>query len=158
MGVAGSGKTTVGTLLAQRLSVPFADADAFHSPANVALMSSGTPLTDDDRGPWLASIAAWLAECSESGCVTTCSALRRSYRDVLRAEAPDVCFVYPAGSPELIAARVSHRADHFMPAALVESQFAALEPPAPDEGVLEIDASLPPDEIVAVVAAAARRR
>ena len=158
MGVAGSGKTTVGTLLAQRLSVPFADADAFHSPANVALMSSGTPLTDDDRGPWLASIAAWLAECSESGCVTTCSALRRSYRDVLRAEAPDVCFVYLAGSPELIAARVSDRADHFMPAALVESQFAALEPPAPDEGVLEIDASLPPDEIVAVVAAAARRR
>lgn len=148
MGVAGSGKTTVGALLAERLEVDFADADEFHPAANVAKMSAGTPLTDDDRRPWLEAIAGWLAERVDSGGVVSCSALRRAYRDVLRGGAPDVWFLHLDGTPELMTERVADRTDHFMPAELVASQFATLEPLEPDERAVVVDASRTPDQIV----------
>jgi gluconokinase len=141
MGVSGSGKTTIGAALAQRLRVPFADADDFHPQANIDKMSAGIPLTDDDRGPWLATIATWLADHAAGGGVASCSALKRSYRDVLAAAAPQVFFVHLHGDPDVIAARVAGRPGHFMPAALVESQFATLEPLEPGEhgAVLDVD-------------------
>jgi gluconokinase len=148
MGVSGSGKTTVGRRLADALSVPFADADDFHTPDAVSRMSSGVPLTDDDRWPWLGIVATWLAEHS-GGAVVACSALKRSYRDVLRQGAPDGWFLYLDGSPAMMVERVGTRADrHFMPAALVASQFEALETPEPDEHAVVIDADQPPDTIV----------
>jgi gluconokinase len=117
-------------------------------------MAAGTPLTDEDRWPWLESIGDWLAEHESDGCVVTCSALRRVYRDVVRRSAPDACFLYLAGSPELMAQRVGERGHHFMPAELVGSQFDTLEPPADDERAVEIDAALAPDDIVDVFVAA----
>jgi gluconokinase len=148
MGVAGSGKTTVGQLLAIRLGVDFADADEFHSPENIAKMRAGIPLADEDRWPWLEAIAQWLADHAEPGGVVTCSALRRAYRDVLRRGAPDAWFLHLIGPPDLMAARVRGRGHHFMPAELVESQFETLEPPEEDERAVELDASLPPEQIV----------
>ncbi|MBC9822428.1 gluconokinase [Terrabacter sp. MAHUQ-38] len=148
MGVSGSGKTTVGAALAQRLSVPFADADDFHPRANIHKMSAGVPLDDHDRRPWLAAIAGWLAEHRSTGGVMSCSALRRGYRSVLADAAPHVVFLHLHGAPEVIAARVAGRPGHFMPAALVASQFATLEPLEPDErgAVLEVDQ--PVDDLV----------
>jgi gluconokinase len=158
MGVSGSGKTTVGAALAQRLRVPFADADDFHPPANVAKMSAGIPLDDADRLPWLRAIGSWQAEHADGG-VISCSALRRSYRDVLRAAAPTQLFVHLAGTPEVIARRVAGRPGHFMPVSLVESQFATLEPLGPDENgvVLDLDHSVDElvDEFLATAAAEA---
>lgn len=148
MGVTGSGKTTVGAALAQRLRVPFADADDFHPPENVAKMSAGIPLDDADRAPWLRAIGAWLAAHRDSGGVISCSALRRSYRDVLRAAAPDVLFVHLAGSPEVVARRVAGRPGHFMPASLVASQFATLEPLGPDENGVTLDLDRSVDDLV----------
>ena len=148
MGVSGSGKTTVGAALAQRLRVPFADADDFHPEANSAKMSAGIPLTDDDRGPWLATIASWLGEHATSGGVASCSALKRAYRDVLAAAAPQVFFVHLHGDPDVIAARVAGRPGHFMPAALVESQFATLEPLEPGEHGAVLDVDQPVDDLV----------
>jgi gluconokinase len=148
MGVTGSGKTTIGRLLAARLGVDFADADDFHSPENIAKMASGTALTDEDRQPWLEAIAGWLSEHADAGGVAACSALRRVYRDVLRRGAPDAWFLHLAGTSRLAAERVSARRRHFMPAGLVESQFVALEPPGDDERAVDVDASLPPERIV----------
>ena len=148
MGVSGSGKTTVGAALAQRLRVPYADADDFHPPENVAKMSAGIPLDDADRVPWLESISAWLADHAGSGGVASCSALRRRYRDVLRAAAPDQVFVHCAGSRDLIARRVAGRPGHFMPVALLDSQFATLEPLADDENGLVLDISRSVDDLV----------
>jgi len=148
MGVSGSGKTTIGAALAQRLRVPFADADDFHPQANVAKMSAGIPLTDDDREPWLATIATWLGEHAASGGVASCSALKRSYREILAAAAPQVFFVHLHGDPEVIAARVAGRPGHFMPAALVESQFATLEPLEPGERGAVLDVDQPVDDLV----------
>ena len=148
MGVSGSGKTTVGAALAQRLRVPFADADDFHPQVNIAKMSAGIPLTDDDRRPWLATIGAWLAEHAEDGGVASCSALRRAYRDVLTAAAPHAYFLHLHGTPEVIAGRVAGRPGHFMPAALVESQFATLEPLEPDERGAALDVDQPVDDLV----------
>ncbi len=148
MGVSGSGKTTVGAALAQRLRVPFADADDFHPPENVAKMSAGIPLDDADRIPWLESIGAWLAAHAADGGVVSCSALRRRYRDVLRAAAPGQLFVHLAGSPETVARRVAGRPGHFMPASLVESQFATLEPLGADEHGLTLDLDRPVDDLV----------
>jgi gluconokinase len=148
MGVSGSGKTTVGAALAQRLGVPFADADDFHPPENVAKMSAGVPLDDDDRRPWLETIAAWLAAHEEGGGVASCSALRRAYRDILTSAAPGVVFVHLHGSRDVVAARVAGRPGHFMPAALVESQFATLEPLQPDERGVVIDLDQPIDALV----------
>jgi gluconokinase len=136
MGVSGSGKSTVGAELAARLGVPFVDGDALHPVANVAKMAAGIPLDDADRWPWLDAVGTRLAE---SPVVVACSALRRSYRDRLRAAAPDVRFVLLDGSRELLAARTGARLDHFMPPALLDSQLATLERPAPDEHVLVYD-------------------
>lgn len=148
MGVTGSGKTTVGAALAQRLRVPFADADDFHPPENVAKMSEGVPLDDADRLPWLHSIGAWLAGHADRGGVVSCSALRRRYRDVLRSAAPGQLFVHLDGPPEVVARRVAGRPGHFMPASLVASQYETLEPLDDDEIGLRLDLDLPVDELV----------
>lgn len=146
MGVTGSGKSTVGHALAERMGVPFADADDFHSPANVAKMRSGVPLTDTDRAPWLRTIGAWLAE--HDGAVVTCSALKRVYRDQLRESAPGATFLHLHGDKEAVRKRVGARPGHFMPTSLVDSQFADLEPLGADEQGVVVDFTLPVDVIV----------
>jgi len=151
MGVSGSGKTTVGAALAQRLHVPFEDADDLHPPANVAKMSAGVPLDDADRLPWLRKVGAWQKEHAGAGGVMSCSALRRSYRDILREAAPEQVFVYLAGDRDLIARRVAGRIGHFMPAALVDSQFDDLETLTDDERGIPIDATAPTKAIVRTV-------
>ena len=150
MGITGSGKSTVGARLAEALGVDFVEGDDYHPPENVRRMSAGIPLTDDDRAGWLRALAARLREASESGTglVVTCSALKQSYRDLLRAAAPEVRFVYLKGSRELIAERVTGRLDHFMPASLLDSQFATLEEPALDERVWTCDIEHAPQQIV----------
>jgi len=148
MGVSGSGKSTVGAAIAQRLRVPFADADDFHPPANVAKMSAGTPLDDDDRWPWLEAIGEWLAAHDALGGVMSCSALKRRYRDQLRHHAQSTTFLHLDGSHEVIAARQASRPGHFMPASLLHSQFATLEPLAPDERGVVIDVDQDIDAIV----------
>jgi gluconokinase len=147
MGVSGSGKSTVGAALAQRLRVPFADADDFHPPANIAKMTAGHPLDDHDRGPWLEAIGRWLAEHPDGG-VMSCSALKRSYRDQLRRHEPDIQFVHLSGPPEVIARRQASRPGHFMPASLLASQFEILEALGPDEHGLTIDVDQSIDAMV----------
>jgi gluconokinase len=132
MGVAGAGKTTVGVALAARLGVDYAEADSFHPAANIAKMSSGIPLTDEDRWPWLDVIAEWISRHQDTGGVVSCSALKRWYRDRLRSGG-DVVFVHLRGSRDFIAERMTTRSGHFMPPGLVDSQFADLEPLQPDE-------------------------
>jgi gluconokinase len=149
MGVAGSGKTTVGAALAQRLCLDFADADAFHDKANVAKMAAGHALDDDDRSPWLAAIGQWLAAHDQSGGVASCSALRRRYRDVLRAAAPRVKFLHLDGDPQVLTQRVAERLNHFMPASLVTSQLETLEPLGSDESGRALNLSDSVDDIVA---------
>lgn len=139
MGVTGAGKTTVGHALADSLKVDYADADAFHSEDNVAKMSAGEALDDADREPWLHAIAAWLGAHATSGGVVSCSALKRSYRDVLRDRVPGAWFLYLEGPPDVAAARVSGREGHFMPVSLVAAQYAALEPLTDDEPGLTVD-------------------
>jgi gluconokinase len=148
MGVTGSGKTTVGTALAERMGVPFADADDFHSPENVAKMRSGVPLTDADRRPWLLTIGTWLREHDGHGAVVTCSALKRAYRDTLREAAPAITFLHLHGDRETVRKRVGSRPGHFMPESLVDSQFADLEPLGDDEKGVVVDFTLPVDVIV----------
>jgi carbohydrate kinase (thermoresistant glucokinase family) len=159
MGVAGSGKSTVGEALARRLGWEFRDADSFHPAANIAKMSAGTPLTDADRWPWLDAVAGWIDAHRRAGTrgVATCSALKRVYRDRLRGGRDDIAIVHLAGSFELIAARMAARTHHFMPTALLKSQFDTLEPPAPDEGVLSIPVDRAPDAIAAEIVAAVER-
>jgi gluconokinase len=147
MGVSGSGKSTVGAALAQRLRVPFADADDFHPPANIAKMTAGQALDDDDRYPWLEAIGDWLAEHSAGG-VMSCSALKRRYRDQLRRHCPDVEFLHLAGTPAVIGKRQASRPGHFMPASLLASQFQTLEPLQPDERGTTIDVDQNIDSIV----------
>ena len=149
MGVTGSGKTTVGHALADRLGVEFADADDFHSTASIAKMASGRPLDDDDRAPWLAAIGSWLAEHDEQGAVVGCSALRRRYRDVLRAAAPRLQLLHLTGDPAVLTRRVADRPGHFMPASLITSQLETLEPLEADELGRAADLTLPVDDIVA---------
>jgi gluconokinase len=148
MGVTGSGKSTVGIALAKRMGAPFADADDFHSPENVAKMRSGVPLTDEDRRPWLLAIGAWLAEHDGAGAVVTCSALKRAYRDTLREAAPTVTFLHLHGDKDTVRKRVAGRAGHFMPESLVDSQFADLEPLGPGERGVVVDFALPVEVIV----------
>ncbi len=145
MGVTGSGKSTVGRALADRLGLSYVDADDLHSDASVAKMSAGHPLDDADRAPWLASVGRWLA--ARDGGVVACSALRRSYRDVIRDVAPRTVFLHLSADRELAFGRVSGRAGHFMPVSLVESQFAILEPLQADEAGLTIDADRCVDDI-----------
>ncbi|MBV8966016.1 MAG: gluconokinase [Mycobacteriaceae bacterium] len=148
MGVSGSGKSTVGAALAQRLGVPFADADDFHPPANVAKMTAGIPLDDEDRYPWLEAIGDWLAAHCMSGGVMSCSALKRRYRDQLRTHCPQTGFVHLSGSAEVIAARQASRPGHFMPPSLMASQFATLEPLQHDERGVTLDVTHDIDSIV----------
>lgn len=147
MGVSGSGKSTVGAALAQRLRVPFADADDFHPPANIAKMSAGHPLDDDDRGPWLDSIGEWLASHGDGG-VMSCSALKRSYRDQLRRHCAVIDFLHLEGSLETIGRRQASRPGHFMPAALLASQFETLEPLESDEHGVAIGVDQSIDSII----------
>ncbi|HET7456678.1 MAG TPA: gluconokinase [Gemmatimonadaceae bacterium] len=155
MGVAGSGKSVVGAALARALGVEFVDGDDYHSAANVDRMARGIPLTDDDRAGWLRALAARLGEARDAGVglVVACSALKRSYRDVLRAGAAPVelRFVYLRGPRALIAERLAGRRGHFMPAALLDSQLEALEEPTPDEGAWTCDVRRSPAEIVAAL-------
>lgn len=139
MGVSGCGKSTVAGVLAGRLGWDLAEGDDMHPPANVAKMAAGHPLDDEDRWPWLDIIAGWIRERTDAGTpgIVTCSALKRSYRDVLRGD--HVVFVHLAGSREKIASRLTTRHGHFMPAALLDSQFAALEPPGDDERAVTVD-------------------
>jgi gluconokinase len=150
MGVSGSGKSTVGAALARRLGVPFADADSFHSAANVAKMTAGAPLDDADRRPWLDAVGQWLAE--HDGGVMSCSVLKRRYRDQLRSHRADVVFLHLTGSPDLIEARQAGRPGHFMPSSLLTSQFEALEPLDPDEHGMAVDVGQTVEAIVAAFA------
>ncbi|WP_153035608.1 gluconokinase [Amycolatopsis sp. YIM 10] len=147
MGVSGSGKTTVGTGLAEGLGVAYAEADSFHPKANIEKMTAGTPLTDEDRWPWLDAIAGWIREHQETGGVVTSSALKRRYRDVLRSGG-EVWFVHLDGPREVIAERLAGRSGHFMPPSLLDSQFADLEPLAEDERGVVLDVTEPPAEII----------
>jgi gluconokinase len=150
MGVSGSGKTTIGEELAGRVGWRYEDADTFHPASNIAKMSAGQPLTDEDRWPWLRAIADEIDRVSAAGqCIVIgCSALRRVYRDLLVHGRGDVRIVYLQGTQALIASRLGRRTDHFMPAALLTSQFKTLEPPTPDEHALIVSIDAPVDAIV----------
>ncbi len=154
MGVSGCGKSTVGRLLAQRLGARYVEGDDLHPPANVERMAAGIALTDADRVGWLASVGAQLARNNDGrAVVASCSALRRSYRDQLRAAAPGLRFVYLGGRAELLAARMGARQGHYMPASLLQSQLNTLEPPGADEEALWADIVTPPEQIAADAAA-----
>ena len=150
MGVSGSGKSTIGRLLAARLHWEFTDGDRFHPASNVEKMRNGIPLTDDDRWPWLDAIAAWIDDTRRSGghSVLACSALKRRYRDVLIGNRPDVRLVFLKGEETLIARRLATRHGHFMPQGLLRSQFEALEEPTPDENPVIVSIEPSPGEIV----------
>lgn len=149
MGVSGCGKSTVAALLAGRLAWPFEEGDALHPQANIEKMTAGHPLTDEDRAPWLQKVAAWVEEqldAGQSGLIT-CSALKRAYRDVINRRGSGIVFVYLSGTRETIAARLTARHGHYMPASLLDSQFAALEEPTPDEPEITIDVGPAPGVI-----------
>jgi len=150
MGVAGSGKTTVGQQLAQELKWSFADADDFHPSANIAKMAAGQPLDDADRAPWLAAIRSYIADCIARGenSVVTCSALKKRYREIIRVDPGVVRLAYLQGSRELLWSRLAARKEHFMRPEMLDSQLAALEPPA---DALTLDIALQPAELVAQI-------
>ena len=156
MGVSGCGKSTIGALLASRLRWDFEDADWFHPTSNVDKMHSGIPLTDEDRWPWLEAIATWIDKTRRSGGhgVIACSALKRSYRDVLIGDRADVRLVYLKGDETLIARRLATRHEHFMPQSLLHSQFEALEEPGSNERPIVVSIEPPPREIVARILSA----
>ena len=158
MGVAGAGKSLIGEALARALDVDFVEGDTFHSAENVARMAAGVPLTDELRAGWLQRLADRLAAAHRdgSGIVITCSALKRAYRDLLRAGAPDVRFVFLTGGRDLLAQRLAARRGHFMPPSLLDSQLATLEEPAPDEAPLTFDIAESPRDIVAALLARLR--
>lgn len=158
MGVAGCGKSEVGHRVALALGLPFADADAFHPPANVARMSAGIALNDEDRAPWLAAMAEAIGRWNQAGgAVLACSALKRSYRDRLR-QGGLVGIVHLAGAREVIAQRLAARKNHFMPPSLLDSQFATLESPAEEPGTETVDISASLDAVVEAATQAARRQ
>lgn len=159
MGVSGSGKSTIGALLAERLGWPFADADGFHPPENVAKMAAGTPLTDADRWPWLDAIAAHIDAARKAGqpVVVACSALRRAYRERLRAGHGDLLFLHLSGAPEVIAARQAARQGHFMPPSLMASQFATLEDTVAEPDAVTVSVKASPHEVVNAAMAAISR-
>jgi gluconokinase len=149
MGVSGCGKTTVASQLAGSLGWPFEEGDALHSQANIEKMKAGRPLDDSDRKRWLAALAEWVErrlDAGENGLIT-CSALKRSYRDVISRRGAGVVFVFLAGSRAVIAPRLAARTGHFMPSSLLDSQFADLEAPQPDEPHIRVEIDLPPDVI-----------
>lgn len=144
MGVSGSGKSTIGALLAERLGWQFEEGDALHPTANVEKMAAGIPLTDDDRWPWLAKVADWIdgrLDTGENG-IVTCSALKRSYRTMINRRGSGVEFVYLAVDRTELEARVEHRVGHFMPPSLLDSQLETLEPPAPTEPAIQVDSGV----------------
>ena len=150
MGVSGSGKSMIGAKLAMALGWTYEDADLFHPAANVAKMHAGHALTDEDRRPWLEAIAAWMEDArrKDMHAVIGCSALKRAYREILTGNHPDVRLVYLKGERELIAARLALRHAHFMPATLLDSQFAALEEPTKDERPIVVSIASPPQQVV----------
>ena len=156
MGVSGSGKSTIGALIAGALGVPFVDGDSLHPQSNIEKMAGGQPLNDDDRWPWLATVGETLSDAGRqgSGMVIACSALRRAYRDAILRTAPDTRFVHLSGTREVLASRVEGRSDHFMPPALLDSQFATLEPLGDDEPGIVVDIDQSVTEIVSEAAAA----
>lgn len=153
MGVSGCGKSTVGERLAVELQRTFVEGDDYHSTANVGKMSAGIPLTDEDRWPWLDALADLLAEAdaAQAPQVMSCSSLRRAYRDRLRAGSPTTIFVHLAGPREVLLGRMTVRAGHFMPARLLDSQLATLEPLAPDEAGAVVDLQLPIPDLIRTV-------
>ena len=157
MGVAGSGKSLIGAALARALGIEFVEGDEFHSAENVERMSRGIALTDDDRARWLRSLATRIREAKEAGIglVISCSALKRSYRDILRAGTSDLRFVFLKGERALIAERLAGRRGHFMPLSLLDSQFATLEEPSPNENAWVCDIRKSAQELVAAVVASA---
>jgi gluconokinase len=154
MGVSGSGKTTVGAALADALGLGFVDGDSLHPAANVAKMAAGIPLDDADRAPWLDAIGEVLAA---GPVVVACSALKRAYRDRLRAAAPSLRLVFLDGSRALLASRMAARPGHFMPTSLLDSQRATLEPPGLDEHPLTVDVATPVPELVSLLVASLER-
>jgi gluconokinase len=158
MGVSGSGKSTIGLMLAARLHWQFEDGDWFHPTTNIDKMHNGIPLTDDDRRPWLSAIAGSIDRRRQMGehSVIACSALKRRYRDVLIGERRDVRLVYLKGEEELIARRIATRHEHFMPRSLLHSQFEALEEPRPDENPVTISIEPAPHEIVVQILSSLR--
>jgi gluconokinase len=153
MGVSGSGKSTVAQRLADHLHWELLEGDDLHPRANVEAMAAGRPLTDADRRPWLEAIGRWVDESASTGvsAVLTCSALRRSYRDVLREGRPNLCFCHLTLDPGLVERRMEDRTGHFMPASLLPSQLATLEPLAPDEPGITVSSDGPPEAVVAEV-------
>jgi gluconokinase len=154
MGVSGCGKSHIGARLGNQLGVEFIEGDAYHSDVNIARMSAGTPLTDDDRHDWLVTLRDLLAR-REGGAVLSCSSLKRSYRDLLRGAGGDVRFVHLAGERSLLAERVSNRPGHYMPPSLLDSQMATLEPLQPDEAGITLDIRDTPAQLVAQILARA---
>lgn len=148
MGVSGCGKTSVGIALAEALSLPFIDGDDLHPQSNRDKMAGGTPLTDDDRWPWLDKVGQALAEADAPGIVIACSALKRVYRERILAASPETVFVHLTGSRELLLERMRGRGNHFMKPEMLDSQLAILEPLAADEPGMAFDVALPIDEIV----------
>lgn len=148
MGVAGCGKSSVGAALASRLGAIYLDGDDLHPAENIDKMSRGEPLTDEDRWPWLTRVGQTLA-CEAGIRIVGCSSLKKRYRDLIRAQAAGpVVFVHLSGSRALIAGRMAARAGHFMPTSLLDSQFAALEPPGPEEGAITVNIDQPPESLV----------
>ncbi|MEU2004249.1 gluconokinase [Rhodococcus sp. NPDC019627] len=158
MGVSGSGKSTVAGIIAGAMGWDLQEGDALHPQANVAKMASGQPLTDEDRWPWLDLIAAWIKDHTDKRLpgIITCSALKRSYRDVLRGD--QVVFVHLAGSREQIGQRLTTRLDHFMPASLLDTQISTLEPIEPDENAIVVDVGGSPTEVAADIITQLERR
>jgi gluconokinase len=157
MGVSGSGKSLIGAAFARALGVDFVEGDDYHTAANVARMASGVPLTDEDRAEWLRSLAARIREAKDSGTglVVCCSALKRSYRDILRSAGSESRFVFLQGPRALLAERLANRRGHYMPPSLLESQLGTLEEPSPDEQAWVCDIGKSPEDIVAALVACA---
>lgn len=148
MGVSGSGKSTLALELATRLGLPMAEADEFHPPENIAKMAAQIPLTDEDRWPWLHALRDWMSSQSSSGSIITCSALRRSYRDVLREAAGKVLFLHVSVDTPRLTNRLEHRSGHFMPPSLLDSQLAALESLDPDEDGVVLSNDTTVDQLI----------
>lgn len=149
MGVSGCGKSTVGERLGARTRIPFIEGDTLHPPRNVALMAAGTPLTDEDRAGWLDDIASRFGALeADAGLIISCSALKRKYRDRLRAACPDLRFIHLHGDQTLLEQRLQYRTGHYMPPSLLTSQLQTLEPPSSDEPAITLDIALPTDQLV----------